>query len=162
MLNSNNITGLVLRYGAFYGPKTGILEPDFITQVQHRRVPLIGSAAGWWSFVHVDDAAAATATAVGHGPSGIYNIVDDDPAPVDVWLPAIAAILGAAPPRRVPAWLGRVFAGEHVVTMMTEVRAGSNSKARQVLGWQPTFSSWRDGFAHCLHEQERAATEIVT
>jgi nucleoside-diphosphate-sugar epimerase len=151
VLNSNNMTGLALRYGAFYGPQTGILEPNVIKQVRQRRLPQIGSAGGWWSFVHVDDAAAATVIAVESGPSGTYNIVDDDPAPVNVWLPALAAMLGAGPPRRIPTWLGRLLAGEHVVTMMTDVRAGSNAKARQVLGWQPAFKSWRDGFAQCLN-----------
>ncbi|MFL6599733.1 MAG: NAD-dependent epimerase/dehydratase family protein [Steroidobacteraceae bacterium] len=153
VLNTNNLTGLVLRYGAFYGPRTGILEPSVIAQVRQRRLPLIGSAAGSWSFVHVDDAAAATVIAVERGPSGIYNIVDDEPSPVSVWLPALAAMIGAGPPRRIPTWLGRLLAGEHVVTMMTEVRGGSNAKARQVLGWEPVFRSWRDGFAQCLRSQ---------
>ncbi|MGH8139755.1 MAG: NAD-dependent epimerase/dehydratase family protein [Steroidobacteraceae bacterium] len=160
VLSSGNMTGLVLRYAAFYGPRTGILEPNLIAQVQQRRFPQIGSANGWWSFVHIDDAAAATAIAVERGPCGIYNIADDDPAPVNVWLPALAAMLGAGPPRRIPAWLGRVLAGEHVVTMMTEVRAGSNSKARQVLGWQPVFKSWRSGFVQCLREQLGAQLEV--
>jgi len=148
--NSSNMTGLVLRYGAFYGPQTGTLEPSVIKQLRQRRLPQIGSAAGWWSFVHVDDAAAATVIAAERGPSGIYNIVDDDPAPASVWLPALAAMLGARPPRRIPTWLARLIAGEHIVSMMTDVRAGSNSKARQVLGWQPAFKSWRDGFAQSI------------
>jgi len=160
VLSGSNMTGLVLRYGAFYGPQTGMLEPNLIAQVRHRRFPLIGSADGWWSFVHVDDAAAATVIAVERGPPGIYKIVDDEPAPVNVWLPAIAAMVGAGPPRRIPVWLGRVLAGEHVVTMMTEVRAGSNSKARQVLGWQPATKSWRSGFAQCLRERLDVQVEV--
>ncbi|KRR02883.1 NAD-dependent epimerase/dehydratase family protein [Bradyrhizobium valentinum] len=140
--------GIVLRYGSFYGPDTGMLSRAMIDQVRRRRVPLIGGGGGRWSFIHVDDAAAATVAAVEHGkPGEIYNIVDDEPAPVSEWLPALATLVGARPPIRVPAWLGRLFAGEHLVSMMTEVRAGSNAKARRELGWQPAHPSWREGFA---------------
>jgi nucleoside-diphosphate-sugar epimerase len=143
--------GVVLRYGAFYGGDTGLLEAPFIDQVRRRRVPVIGDGNGWWSFIHIDDAAAATALAVERGrPGQIYNIVDDDPAPVRAWLPALAAMLGAKPPRRVPAWLARLVAGEHLVAMMNEGRAGSNAKARRELGWHPAFASWRQGFAEVL------------
>jgi nucleoside-diphosphate-sugar epimerase len=140
--------GIVLRYGSFYGPDTGMLSRAMIDQLRRRRVPLIGGGGGRWSFIHVDDAASATVAAVERGkPGNIYNIVDDDPAPVSEWLPALAALLGARPPIRVPAWLGRLFAGEHLVSMMTEVRAGSNAKAKRELGWQPAHPSWRQGFA---------------
>jgi 2-alkyl-3-oxoalkanoate reductase len=140
--------GIVLRYGSFYGPDTGMLSRAMIDQVRHRRVPLIGGGGGRWSFIHVEDAAAATVAAAEHGkPGNIYNIVDDEPAPVSEWLPALATLVGARSPIRVPAWLGRLFAGEHLVSMMTEVRAGSNAKARRELGWQPAHPSWRQGFA---------------
>ncbi len=142
--------GLVLRYGAFYGPGTGMLDRSMIDQLRRRRVPLIGEANGWWSFLHIDDAAAATAIAVEHGAAGIYNIVDDEPAPVREWLPALAALLGAKPPLRVPKWLARLIAGEHIVTMMTETRAGSNAKAKRDLSWRPAHASWRQGFAEVL------------
>jgi 2-alkyl-3-oxoalkanoate reductase len=140
--------GIVLRYGSFYGPDTGMLSRAMIDQVRRRRVPLIGGGGGQWSFIHVEDAASATVAAVERGtPGNIYNIVDDEPAPVCEWLPALATLVGARPPIRVPAWLGRLFAGEHLVSMMTEVRAGSNAKARRELGWQPAHPSWRQGFA---------------
>src|SRR5205085_1546986 len=140
--------GIVLRYGAFYGPDTGMLAPAMIGQLRHRRVPLIGDGAGCWSFIHVDDAASATAAAIERGRAGnIYNIVDDEPAEVSEWLPALAGMLGAKPPLHVPAWIGRIVAGEHMVAMMTQVRAGSNAKAKRELGWHPAHSSWRFGFA---------------
>ena len=99
-----------------------------------------------WSFVHVDDAASATALAVDRGAPGIYNIVDDDPAPVREWLPALATVIRAKPPRYVPAWLARLIAGDHIVSIMTEARTGSNAKARRELGWRPAHASWRQGF----------------
>jgi nucleoside-diphosphate-sugar epimerase len=121
-----------------------------IDRLRRRRVPLIGGGNGWWSFVHVDDAAAATAIAVERGASSIYNIVDDEPSPVREWLPALAAMLGAKRPRQVPKWLARIAAGEHLVTLMTEARAGSNAKAKRHLGWQPEHASWRRGFTEVL------------
>ncbi|WP_028347034.1 NAD-dependent epimerase/dehydratase family protein [Bradyrhizobium murdochi] len=149
--SSANLEGIVLRYGSFYGPDTGMLSRAMIEQVRRRRVPLIGGGGGMWSFIHVDDAAAATVAAIERGTSGeIYNIVDDEPAPVGEWLPALATLVGARPPIRVPAWLGRLFAGEHLVSMMTEVQASSNAKARRELGWQPAHPSWRQGFAEVV------------
>ena len=140
--------GIVLRYGSFYGPDTGMLSRAMIDQLRGRRVPLIGGGGGQWSFIHVEDAAAATVAAVERGkPGNIYNIVDDEPAEVSEWLPALATLVGARSPIRVPAWLGRLFAGEHLVSMMTEVRGGSNAKAKQELGWRPAHPSWRQGFA---------------
>jgi 2-alkyl-3-oxoalkanoate reductase len=135
--------GIVLRYGGFYGPGTGdkMLDP-----VRKRQLPVIGSGAGIWSFCHIDDAATVTAAAVTRGAPGIYNIVDDDPAPVAEWLPFLASCLGAKPPLRVPAWLGRLLAGEAAVMMMTESRGSSNVKAKRELGWSPRYASWRDGF----------------
>lgn len=142
------IEGVVLRYGAFYGSDTGLFDGTFVRQIRLRRVPLIGDGNGWWSFIHIDDAAAATVLAIERAkPGQIYNIVDDEPAPVREWLPAVAGMLGAKPPRHVPAWLGRLVAGEHLVVMMSQIRAGSNSKAKRELGWQPATPSWRRGFS---------------
>lgn len=149
--------GIVLRYGSFYGPDTGMLSRAMIDQLRRRRVPLIGGGTGQWSFIHVDDAAAATVAAIERGkPGNIYNIVDDEPADVSEWLPTLATLVGARPPIRVPAWLGRLFAGEHLVSMMTEVGAGSNAKARRELGWRPAHPSWREGFAEIA---SRATTQ---
>jgi nucleoside-diphosphate-sugar epimerase len=113
---------------------------------------LIGDANDWWSFLHIDDAAAATAMAVERGAPGIYNIVDDEPAPVREWLPALAAMLGARPPLNIPKWLARIVAGEHTVAMMTEIRAGSNAKAKRDLSWHPMHTSWWNGFAEVLSQ----------
>jgi nucleoside-diphosphate-sugar epimerase len=140
--------GIVLRYGSLYGPGTGMLSRAMVEELRNRRVPLIGDGAGWWSFTHVDDAASAALAAIERGVAGnIYNIVDDDPAQVSDWLPALAKVLGARPPHRVPAWIARFLAGEHMVVMMTQVKAASNGKAREALGWQPLHPSWRQGFA---------------
>jgi nucleoside-diphosphate-sugar epimerase len=134
--------GVVLRYGALYGsPEDAQIEP-----VRKRRFPVVGDGGGVWSFVHLDDAASATALAVEHGEPGIYNVVDDEPAPVREWLPALAQALEAPPPRRFPRWLARLFAGEAVAMMMTESRGASNAKAKRELGWRLRFPSWREGF----------------
>jgi nucleoside-diphosphate-sugar epimerase len=145
--------GLALRYGGFYGPGTGIsLAADAVmaAPIRKRRFPIVGDGGGVWSHVHIEDAAAATAAAVEHGKPGIYNIVDDEPAPVRNWLPALASALGAKPPRRVPRWLGRLAAGEMATLMMTEARGASNEKAKRELGWKPAYASWRLGFAEGL------------
>jgi nucleoside-diphosphate-sugar epimerase len=145
--------GLALRYGAFYGPGTGIsLASDALVAapIRKRRFPIVGDGGGVWSHVHIEDAAAATAAAVDHGRPGIYNIVDDDPAPVREWLPVLASALDAKPPRRVPRWLGRLVAGEAATAMMTEAIGASNEKAKRELGWQPRYASWRQGFAQGL------------
>jgi nucleoside-diphosphate-sugar epimerase len=118
--------------------------------IRKRRFPLVGGGGGVWSFVHIEDAAAATAAAVDHGQPGIYNVVDDDPAPVRDWLPALASALGAKPPRRVPRWLLRLAAGETATAMMTEVKGASNEKAKRELDWQLRYPSWRLGFAQGL------------
>src|SRR5712691_7517740 len=145
------IEGLVLRYGSFYGPGTAMGEGGvYVKAVRDRRFPIVGSGAGIWSFVHIDDVAAATLAAVEHGAPGIYNVVDDHPAPVAEWLPYLAEVLGAKRPWRVPAWLGRLAAGEHGVVMMTEIRGASNAKAKRELHWQPRYPSWREGFARTL------------
>jgi 2-alkyl-3-oxoalkanoate reductase len=145
--------GLVLRYGGFYGPGTGIsLAPDAVmaAPVRKRRFPIVGDGGGVHSHIHIDDAAAATVAAVEHGRPGIYNIVDDEPAPVREWLPVLARALDAKPPRRIPRWLGRLAAGEMATIMMTEVRGASNEKAKRELGWKPRYASWRQGFAQGL------------
>src|SRR4051794_21362373 len=140
--------GVVLRYGGFYGPGTS-LSPDgeHAELIRKRRFPIVGGGAGVWSFIHIADAAEATVAAVERGRRGVYNIVDDDPAPVTEWLPAVAAELGAKPPWRVPRWIGRLAAGEAVTVMMTEVRGASNAKARRELGWRPAHPSIREGLA---------------
>jgi 2-alkyl-3-oxoalkanoate reductase len=145
--------GLVLRYGGFYGPGTAIsLAPDAVmaAPIRKRRFPIVGDGGGVWSHVHIEDAAAATAAAVEHGKPGIYNIVDDEPAPAREWLPVLARALDAKPPRRVPRWLARLAAGEMATLMMTEVRGASNQKAKRELGWKPAYASWRQGFAQGL------------
>jgi 2-alkyl-3-oxoalkanoate reductase len=134
--------GVALRYGGFYGaPNDGMIEP-----VRKRQFPIVGDG-GVSSFIHLDDAAAATVLALENGAAGIYNIVDDEPAPVREWLPVLAKALGAKPPRRVPRWVGRLFAGEAGVMMGTESRGASNAKAKRELGWTLRHPSWREGFA---------------
>jgi 2-alkyl-3-oxoalkanoate reductase len=145
--------GLVLRYGGFYGPGTSIsLAPGAVmaAPIRKRRFPIVGDGGGVFSHVHIEDAAAATAVAVERGRPGIYNVVDDEPAPVREWLPVLASALDAKPPRRVPRWLGRLAAGEVATVMMTDVRGASNAKAKRELGWQPRYASWRQGFAQGL------------
>jgi 2-alkyl-3-oxoalkanoate reductase len=148
------LEGVVLRYGSFYGP--GASEP-LVELIRKRKMPVVGSGDGIWSWIHVDDAAAATVAAVESRATGVYNVVDDDPAPVSEWLPYFAEIVGAKPPRHVPVWLARVAAGEVGVSAMTRIRGSSNAKAKRELGWQPKWSSWRDGLRHGLGGEERAA-----
>ena len=140
--------GIVLRYGAFYGPGTSMAPgEDQFELVRKHKLPLVGNGAGVWSFVHVADAADATVAAIEHGKRGVYNVVDDDPAPVAEWLPALAQELGARKPMRVPRFVGRMFAGEAGTVMMTDVRGASNAKAKRELAWRPAHPSWRQGFA---------------
>jgi nucleoside-diphosphate-sugar epimerase len=134
--------GIALRYGGFYGaPDDGLLEP-----VRKRQFPIIGDGGGVWSFIHLDDAAAATVLALEHDGAGLYNIVDDEPAPVRDWLPVLAKALGAKQPRHVPRWLGRLIGGEGAVMTATESRGASNAKAKKELGWTLRYPSWRQGF----------------
>jgi nucleoside-diphosphate-sugar epimerase len=136
--------GVVLRYGGFYGPGTSLAPGgEHVQAIRERKFPVVGDGAGVWSFVHIEDAAEATALAVERGSRGIYNIVDDEPAPVSDWLPAMAASFGAKPPRHVPRWFGRLVAGGAATVMMTEVRGASNAKAKRELGWQPRHATWR-------------------
>ena len=144
---TTDAAGLVLRYGNLYGPGNAIGKGgEMLEMVRARKLPLVGGGTGVWSFVHVEDAASATALAVEQGAPGTYNIVDDDPAPVSEWLPELARIAGAKPPMRVPALVARALIGEHGVSMMTEVRGSSNAKAKRELGWEPRYPSWREGF----------------
>jgi nucleoside-diphosphate-sugar epimerase len=138
--------GIVLRYGGFYGPGTGAGGEEMIAPVRKRQFPIIGDGNGVWSFVHVDDAAAATVAAVDHGAAGIYNVVDDEPAPVREWLPGLAEALHAKPPRHIPRWIGRLLAGEAGTVMLTEIRGASNAKAKREFGWKPAHPTWRTGF----------------
>jgi 2-alkyl-3-oxoalkanoate reductase len=134
--------GIVLRYGVFYGAANdGLIEP-----VRKRQFPIIGAGGGFTSWIHLEDAAAATVLALGRDGPAIYNIVDDDPAPVREWLPVLAQALGAKPPRRFPTWLARLVAGEAAVVIGTDARAASNAKAKRELGWTPRYPSWRTGF----------------
>ena len=135
--------GLVLRYGPFYGHGA---SDTLLDSVRKRQMPVIGGGTGIWSFCEITDAAAATAAAVTRGAPGIYNIVDDDPAPVREWLPYLAQCLGVKAPMRAPAWLGKLLAGDLVVSLMTQVRGASNAKAKRELGWAPRYASWREGF----------------
>jgi nucleoside-diphosphate-sugar epimerase len=135
--------GLVLRYGSFYGPGASDVLLDV---VRKRRMPIVGGGTGVWSFTEITDAAAATVAAISNGAPGIYNVVDDEPAPVSAWLPYLARCLDAKPPMHIPAWLGRIAAGEVIVAQMTQVRGSSNEKAKRELGWTPRYPSWRDGF----------------
>ncbi len=140
--------GIVLRYGGFYGPGTSLAPGgENAEMIRHGKFPVIGDGAGVWSFVHIADAAEATVAALERGRPGIYNVVDDDPAPVREWLPTVASALGAKPPRHVPRWAGRLLAGQAVAVMMTEVRGASNEKAKRDLGWRPHHPSWRQGIA---------------
>jgi len=135
--------GLVLRYGILYGHGA---SDAMLEAVRKRQLPVVGGGTGIWSFTEVTDAAAATVAAVTRGAPGVYNVVDDEPAPVWQWLPYLASCLDVKPPMRAPAWLGRLLGGEMTVSMMTEVRGASNEKAKRELGWTPAYPSWRDGF----------------
>ena len=152
-VTSSPLTGVVLRYGFLYGPGC---SDELIGAVRRRRLPIVGGGTGVWSFLHVDDAATATMAAIEHPRPGIYNIVDDDPAPVVEWLPHLAQVVGAPRPMRIPSWLARPVAGEVVVSMMTSIRGSSNAKAKDVLEWNPTWETWRRGFAEGLGLPEPA------
>lgn len=145
---ATDLEGLVLRYGLFYGPGFAPLADA----VRRRKLPVVGNGEGVWSFVHLADAASATVAAVERGAPGLYNVVDDEPAPVSVWLPYLAEAVGAKPPMHLPAWAGRLAAGEAVVSMMTRIQGSSNAKAKKELGWQPHYASWREGFRTGLDE----------
>jgi nucleoside-diphosphate-sugar epimerase len=145
------MSATVLRYGSLYGPGTSIAtHGEIVELVRRRKFPVVGSGAGIWSFIHVDDAAAATQLAIENEAPGVYNIVDDDPAEVSVWLPELAKAIGAKPPHHIPEWLGRLVMGDSGLSMMTRIRGSSNAKAKQALGWRPRYPTWREGFRQCL------------
>jgi nucleoside-diphosphate-sugar epimerase len=144
---TTRLQALALRYGFFYGPGTGIAKDGAIVNlVRKRRMPIVGDGTGIWSFIHIEDAARATVAAIPRGAPGIYNVVDDEPAPVSSWLPFLAEVLDAKPPWKVPVWLAKLAIGDGGVSMMTRTRGGSNAKAKGELGWQPIYPSWRHGF----------------
>jgi nucleoside-diphosphate-sugar epimerase len=148
VLGADWTEGIALRYGAFYGPGTSMAAGEEMPEmIRKRKFPLVGDGRGVWSFIHIADAADATVAAVEYGKRGIYNIVDDDPAPVAEWLPALAQELGAKKPMHVPRFVGRLFAGEAGVVMMTEARGASNAKAKRELAWHPAHPTWRQGLA---------------
>jgi len=154
VLRAEGIEGVVLRYGFFYGPGTYYGDEGTTTaDVRRRRMPIVGRGSGMFSFIHVDDAADATVAAVERGAPGVYNVVDDEPAPMREWLPVFAQAAGARRPLRVPAWLARFIGGREVPTFALELRGASNEKARRELGWQPAHPSWRTGFRQSLEAQ---------
>ena len=139
--------GVVLRYGYFYGPGSSIARDGSLGEdLARRRLPIVGRGTGVWSFIHIDDAARATVAALTRGAPGAYNIVDDDPAPVSQWLPALAHALGAPRPLRVPTFLARLAAGSYGVATMTQAQGAANARAKRELDWQPRYPSWREGF----------------
>jgi nucleoside-diphosphate-sugar epimerase len=149
--------GIALRYGGFYGPGTGLTPGgDQWEALKSRKFPLVGDGGGVFSFAHIEDVASGTLAALEYGrPGGIYNICDDDPAPARVWMPEVAAAIGAPPPRHLPRWVGRLF-GAHVVAMMCEIRGASNERAKRELGWEPAWPSWREGIPALMRQPEEA------
>ena len=147
LVDCADLETVALRYGFLYGPGS---SESVIAPIRKRQIPLVRNANGVWSWVHVDDAASAVVAALDRDDKAVYNIVDDDPAPVSDWLPYLVEVIGAKPPRRAPLWLVRLVGGEVVVRLLTEVRGASNAKAKAELGWEPRWRSWRDGFAHGL------------
>lgn len=151
VLGANGLEGLVLRYGFFYGPGSSYRRDGFqAEEVRKRRLPIVGSGDSMFSFVHVDDAAAATVAAVERGAPGIYNVADDEPAPAREWIPVYAQAVGAKPPRHLPAWVVRLVAGKAIAQFATTLRGASNAKAKLELGWEPSHPSWRTGFRDAL------------
>jgi 2-alkyl-3-oxoalkanoate reductase len=151
VLNTSGLNGIALRYGSLYGPGTNISsDGDIVEMIRQRKFPLVGGGAGVWSFIHVDDAARATQLAIERGAPGAYNIVDDEPAEVSEWLPDLAQAVGAKPPLRLPAWIGRFALGDAGISMMTRVRGSANGKAKRAFGWRLEYASWRDGFRRGL------------
>jgi 2-alkyl-3-oxoalkanoate reductase len=151
VVERRDFDGLVLRYGQFYGPDTYFAADGHMgREVRRRRFPVVGPGTGMFSFLHVEDAAAATVAAVDRGEAGVYNVADDEPARLSEWLPAYAEALGAKPPRRVPVWLAKLVAGAAVASSAVELRGASNAKAKRELGWEPRYPSWREGFRDAL------------
>jgi nucleoside-diphosphate-sugar epimerase len=147
VLGAEGMEGIALRYGNLYGPGTNMArDGDIAAMVRKRMFPVIGDGAGVWSFIHVDDAASATVAAIQQGEPGVYNICDDEPAPVRAWLPEFARAIGAPPPLHIPVWFGRLMVGEVGVSLMTRIRGASNAKAKRELRWAPGYATWRLGF----------------
>jgi nucleoside-diphosphate-sugar epimerase len=147
----SDIESVALRYGYFYGSGTVFANGgSFIGDLRRRRIPLVGQAGGIYSFAHVDDVASATAHAIKGKPTGIFNVVDDDPAPMREWLPFLAWVMEAKPPLRLPGWLARLVLPEHLYLMMTDSRGGSNQRFKEAFDWQPRYASWRQGFIEAL------------
>lgn len=150
-LGAEGIDALVLRYGQFYGDGTYYATDGYLSQeIRKRRFPLVGAATGTFSFLSMDDAASATIAALERGDPGIYNVCDDDPAPLAEWLPVLAEVLGAKPPRRVPLWLAKLIAGGAVADQAVQLRGASNAKFKARVGWEPRHPSWRQGFGEVL------------
>lgn len=151
--NTSGMAGVALRYGGFYGPGTSLYPGGaFAEPVRLRQMPIVGDGAGVWSFLHIDDAAHATKLAVERGIPGVFNITDDEPAEARTWIPELARLMHAKPPRHVPVWIARLVIGDAGVSMMTQIRGASNAKAKRVLSWKPTYATWRQGFAHCFSQ----------
>jgi nucleoside-diphosphate-sugar epimerase len=151
---ARDIEGIALRHANHYGPGTSFaLDGDLVRLIRKRQLPVIGDGGGVWAFIHVDDLARATIAAIERGkPGEVYNVVDDEPVAAATWIPGLAQAVGAKPPRRVPVWLGKLAAGEVGVSMMTQIRGISNAKAKRELGWQPRYTSWREGFRSALSD----------
>lgn len=161
VLDASWTEGVVLRYGGFYGPGTNMAPGgELFEMIRKRRFPLVGGGSGVWSFIHIADAAEATVAAVERGRRGVYNVVDDDPAPVADWLPELTHMLTGKKPRRMPRFVVRMFAGEGGVAMMTDARGASNAKAKDELGWSPAHPSWRQGFAALSKEHTRQGISL--
>jgi nucleoside-diphosphate-sugar epimerase len=153
---ARNLEGIVLRYGYLYGPGTSFAPgADIYEAVRRRRFPVVGSGAGVWSFVHVDDIAMATVMAVEGAPPGLYNVVDDEPVEAGIWLPELARVIGAKPPRHVPVWIARLMIGDAGIAMMTQSRGSSNARIKRAFSWQPAYRTWRDGFQRGLSGDAR-------
>jgi len=151
VLSSQSPVGVVLRYGFFYGPGTSFDSTASTMEVVRKgKFPIIGKGTGVWSFIHIEDAAEATRIAIEDAPAGTYQVTDDHPAAVHDWLPELARLLEAKQPKRIPEWLGKLFAGESTVYMMTRMRGAANGKAKRVLKWKPRYADWREGFAAML------------
>ena len=151
VVGADGMDGLVLRYGFFYGPGTHYgADGAMVADVRRRRLPIVGKGAGVFSFIHVDDAADATVAAVERGAPGVYNVTDDEPAPMSEWVPVLAEAAGAKRPMRVPVWLAKLMGGKQAATFSAELRGASNEKAKRELGWQPAHPTWRTGFADTL------------
>jgi nucleoside-diphosphate-sugar epimerase len=147
VVGADDIEGVALRYGILCGPDTGFApDGEIAAMVRKRRLPIVGDGAGVWSFIHVEDAATAAIAAMARGTAGVYNVADDEPVTVSDWLPELAVVLGAKPPRHVPVWLARMLVGEVGVSLMTQIRGASNAKAKRELGWEPRYPTYRESF----------------